>query len=330
MQYASTILLSLVEKMYSDSAFYDAPGMEYPTIQDQVALCKEIASFLESNQNKRSRGGRMFTKRKMRADEWSMDSQGQRRDMPLTDNYDLYNSIESSQTGPSRPVLRKEFGYNTVRHHPDPMKTKLTTAELEQLQHNQDALCKHDAIPPNIAFDINEALAQSRGKAGQFFEKRRQRAEKYVVDENNVKNWQPQPNFAPMQIETPDYSQSLSKPYISPWQAAMNGKLDAAFPEQNKPLHSSVHMSQPLSVITNQSRQQQPAQLQVKYKSFTPVSVPTSYTAPAPLQPMSHTLPRAKTRLEQMLEANSEPNTALSSPAMTAYGGYRSVPSSKY
>lgn len=315
--------------MYSDSAFYDAPGMEYPTIQDQVALCKEIASFLESNQNKTSRGGTMFMKRKQRADQWSMASQGQKRDMPQTDNYDFYNSLESSQE-PTRPALRREFVYNTVRHHPDPMKTKLSAAELEQLQHNQDALCKHDAIPPNIAFDINEALAHSRGKAGQFFEKRRQRAEKYVVDENNVKNWQPQTSFAPMQIETPNYSQPTNQSYVSPWQAAMEGQLDKAFPE-SQPLHSSVQMTQPLSVITNQQHQQQPPQLQVKYKAFKPVAVSNSHASPAISQQMNYTLPRTKTRLEQMLEAGSEPNTAMSSPAPTSYNSYRapSLPTSK-
>ena len=296
--------------MYSDSAFYDSPSMAYPTIQEQVAMAREISNFLESNQNKRSRGGRMFSKRKQRADEWSMNSQGQRKDIqqvPKVDNF--------TPGMPAFSMQRKEFGYNHVRHHPDPIKSKIDAAELEQIQHNQEFLCKHDALPPNIAFDINEALATSHGKAGQFFEKRKQRAEKYVVDENSRRNWQPHNTTLQTQVESLEkQSFTTTRQYKSPWEAAAEGHLDSAFqdlsatagygqpsPQQQLGLQSS----KPLNVITNQPDVQQ-SQLNIKYKSFQ--SVTPGYSpahSEVKMAPAFNTLPKQKTRLEMMLEKST-------------------------
>ena len=273
--------------------------MGYPTIHEQVALCKEIANFLESNQNKRSRGGKMFMRRKQKSDQWSMDGQGQRRDAPSTHNYDLLGM--ENMKAPGRPTLRREFVYNTVRHHPDPIKSKLNAAELEHIQHDQEALCKHDSLPPNLAFDINQALSHSRGKAGQIFEKRRQRAEKYVVDENQVRNTQ---YNRPATVEVPDRFNAHS--YVSPWQAAMAGRLDMGFQPNSQP--SPNH--KPLHIITSQPSAQQ-AQLNVKYKSFKPVQAPAGTESGYQMSGMngSQTLPRSKTRLEQMIAGGNNSMT---------------------
>lgn len=253
-----------------------------------------------------------------------MSSQGQRRDSQLTTSYD---SLDGGM--PRFSMQRKEFGYNQVRHHPDPIKSKLNAAELEQIQHNQDSLCKHDALPPNIAFDINQALSQSHGKAGQFFEKRRQRAEKYVVDENNRRAFHHhQPNLH-TQIEQQEYSSpNLNRPYRSPWEAASEGRLDSAFTEEQGRLQQQQQQQQammsngyvphqqqqqPLSVITNQQPNAQP-QLNVKYKTFTPVK-PSFAANQLPIGGSS-TLPKTRTRLDMMLEnrAGDATSTALSNP----------------
>ncbi|XP_067945021.1 synaptopodin-2-like isoform X2 [Watersipora subatra] len=315
------------KKIYSDSAFYDSPMTVYPTIQEQVALAKEISNFLESNQNKRSRGGRMFTKRKQRAEEWSMNSQGQRRNIQQVTPHD---SLDSGI--PKFSMHRKEFGYNQVRHHPDPIKSKIDAAELEVIQHNQNSLCKHDTLPPNIAFDVNEALATSHGKAGQFFERRRQRAEKYIVDENNRKNWQPQASSNTLSTK-PSLS-SVTRPYKSPWEAAAEGKLESAFedmphnPAYQKPtLHSpaiqrpaesssayqkpvfSTQQYQPLNVITNHADTSSPG-TNVKYKTFKPVNPVIKSTPSERGVPSTCTPPKQKTRLELMLEGSTSTTSA--------------------
>lgn len=284
-------------------------------------MAKEISSFLESNQNKRSRGGRMFSKRKNRAEEWVLNSQGQRRENQITQSYD---SLDGGM--PVFSMQRKEFGYNQVRHHPDPIKSRISAAELEHIQHNQNSLCKHDTLPPNIAFDINQALSQSHGKAGQFFEKRRQRAEKYVVDENNRRNWQPQNPNLQVQIEQPELmSPGGNKVYVSPWDAAADGRLDAAFPEaqqnmgymqQSQPMGNGYSSSQhqPLNVITNQQQNTQP-QLNVKYKTFKPVK--TGFAASPASTFSSHTLPKPKTRLDMMLEQQAAPSPAPAASTLT-------------
>lgn len=296
--------------MYSDSAFYDSPSMAYPTIQEQVAMAKEISNFLESNQNKRSRGGCMFTKRKQRAEEWTKNSQGQRKEIqPIAP----FNSLSTGM--PEFTMQRKEFGYSQVRHHPDPIKSKLSAAELEQIQHNQNYLCKHDSLPPNIAFDINQALSKSQGKAGQFFERRRQRAEKYVVDENSRRNWQKPPNTnLDVHIENVNVEgQVVNRSYKSPWEAAIEGRLDSAFGEQpqSSPMPSDGSLYQPLNVITNQAPVQPPT-LNVKYNTFKPVRRGAVQSSSLGMTPGggSSTLPRRKTRLEMMLEGDSEPSVS--------------------
>lgn len=303
----------ITEKLYSDSTFYDSPNHTYPTIQEQVAMAREISNFLESNHNKRSRGGRMFSKRKEKANEWSMDSQGQKKAIQQTGQFDdLYSDR------PTFSMKSKEFGYNQVRHHPNPIKSKIDAAELEQIQHNQDFLCKHDTLPPNLAFDVNHALAESHGKAGQFFEKRRQRAEKYIVDENNRKNWYPNSTNLQVQINQPEnHSQSHStptKPYVSPWDAAAQGNLELAYQTMPQPNSVKYHQTplansyvqQPLNVITDQSNARNGPQLNVKYKIIKPVTPSpgiSNYSSP-----ISNTLPRRKTRLDMMIEGNSGSN----------------------
>lgn len=289
--------------------------MAYPTIQEQVAMAKEISNFLESNQNKRSRGGRMFTKRKQRADEWTMNSQGQRRDIQQMTRYD---SLSSGM--PVFSMQKKEFGYNQVRHHPDPIKSKINAAELEQIQHNQDSLCKHDSLPPNVAFDINQALATSQGKAGQFFERRKQRAEKYVVDENSRKAWQPHGNNLTVLIDqTDDTRGAVPRSYKSPWEAAMEGRLDSAFDSQEQNVTrggyqqvTEPQIHQPLNVITNNHVEGDRQHLETKYKSFKPVTPPmyTPSTVPgaAIASPaIGSMLPKQKTRLEMMIEGSNAP-----------------------
>lgn len=288
----------LVEKIYSDSSFYNAPGMSYPTIQDQVAMCKEIATLLESGQNKRSRGGRMFSRRKQRAEEWSMDSQGTRYQAPITQpSYQMHGDVYH------HPGPRREFGYQHVRHHPDPIKSKLSMDELERMQQDPNALCHHDELPPNIAFDVTEALSHSRGKAAQIFAKRKARAEKYTVDE--VPEPRP-PATTLLQVQVGSQQHSPYKPYVSPWETAMAGQPGVIDQNHNIPINYYSDQAQ-YGVPAFAKSSQQPAQqqdggrLEVQYKTFRPVRMSELHQQQADVQPRSQTLPRARTRLDAMI-----------------------------
>lgn len=62
--------VSLAEKMFSSSSFYEEPNAVYPTIEEQVQLCRKIAESLSDDCNVKSKGANMFFKRVKRAEKW--------------------------------------------------------------------------------------------------------------------------------------------------------------------------------------------------------------------------------------------------------------------
>ena len=56
--------------MYASSSFYEEPNAVYPTIQEQVELCRQIAASLSDDCNVKSKGANMFFKRVKRAEKW--------------------------------------------------------------------------------------------------------------------------------------------------------------------------------------------------------------------------------------------------------------------
>lgn len=56
--------------MYASSSFFEEPNAIYPTIQEQVQLCRQIAASLSDDQNVKSKGANMFFKRVKRAEKW--------------------------------------------------------------------------------------------------------------------------------------------------------------------------------------------------------------------------------------------------------------------
>lgn len=112
-------------------------------------------------------------------------------------------------------------------HWPSRMKEEITTDELEKLEHNTENMSKHDLIPPVVAFDINSALKRSRnhGKGVDIFRRNQQRAEEFVVDENNRQRSE-FPNKLDNQVSN---YETYIKTYRSPWNAAWEGNLERAF-----------------------------------------------------------------------------------------------------
>lgn len=70
--------LLLTEKLYSDSSFYRTEDNLYPTITEQMRLAKLISGNLEAPDAMRSRGGKMYFKRKQKAGEWTKEAMGRK------------------------------------------------------------------------------------------------------------------------------------------------------------------------------------------------------------------------------------------------------------
>lgn len=187
---------------YSDSTFFDTKDHRYPTIPEQMKLCREISSKLHDADSMRSKGGRMFHKRRANSDQFALESRGRKEEREFKgDNY-LYEG-----------------------HWPDAMKHRLTTDELERFEHNTVNMSKHDLLPPVVAFDINTALKHNHGRAKEIFARNKERADQFTVDENNRMEPLHQ-NVLRQQLASLN---EVMQNYKSPWNAANEGNLERAF-----------------------------------------------------------------------------------------------------
>ncbi|KAH3747426.1 uncharacterized protein LOC127847486 isoform X3 [Dreissena polymorpha] len=177
------------KKIFSDSAFYDDSTNRFPTIDEQMSMCKKIAQSLTSYANKRARGARMFAKRRRRSDKWIIE-------------HSQFGSEFSSSTGDVADLneLDSELYYDDGGNKPlfsfripkvaglvsDGQKMSLSKSEFERLRLVAPKV-DHHGVSPNQCFSIAADLHKGgKNKGAKLFAKRQQRVEKFVIDESNV------------------------------------------------------------------------------------------------------------------------------------------------
>uniref|UniRef100_A0A0B7B449 PDZ domain-containing protein n=1 Tax=Arion vulgaris TaxID=1028688 RepID=A0A0B7B449_9EUPU len=185
------------KKLYSDSAFYDTPGRSYPTITEQMKLCKTIAQSLTSAANRRARGAKMFMKRKRKSSKWIHEGHSELSSSAGdVANLQELDSELAPDDGGNKPLMY--FKIPSLKHRlgneSKSTKMSLTQEEFEKLRLNSKK-CDHTSLPPDPCFDIVADLKAHKGRGGRLFERRRQRSDKFVIDETNAKFSQPHANF---------------------------------------------------------------------------------------------------------------------------------------
>ncbi|XP_064617710.1 uncharacterized protein LOC135481881 isoform X2 [Liolophura sinensis] len=218
------------KKLFSDSAFYDDPNAVYPTIDEQMKLCKSIALSLTSDANKRARGARMFAKRQKRAPKWihegHMDMSSSGGDVGNIDDLD---SELSCDEGGTKPLFTFKIPKVATQKN-EPGKMSLTQDEFERLRLDKHR-CEHKTVSPNTCFNLVADLTSAKGRGAKIFEKRRAKAEEWVVDDSHIpKTVKPSPVSPGGRLA--DMLNSPPKPAKSPWEAALEnpyGSVDAAF-----------------------------------------------------------------------------------------------------
>nr|KAG5690700.1 hypothetical protein BaRGS_005063 [Batillaria attramentaria] len=216
------------KKMYADSAFYEDPQHKYPTIDEQMKLCRLISQSLTSAANKKARGARMFAKRKKRSSKWvheaHFDWSSSAGDVA---NLHELDSELSPTEGGNRPLFTFRIPNVKLRVASPERNTKMSMKkdEFERLR-LQATKCDHRAISPGTCFDIVADLKASKGRGGRLFERRKNRADKFIVDESNARKMGPKGTKLEDLLNTPLKSNK------TPWEAAQTdqqGKVDAAF-----------------------------------------------------------------------------------------------------
>ena len=74
--------MGLIGDLYADSNFYKTKDSLYPTIPEQMKLCRMISGILEAPDAMRSRGGKMYLQRKDSADRYAQESMGRKLEKP--------------------------------------------------------------------------------------------------------------------------------------------------------------------------------------------------------------------------------------------------------
>lgn len=163
------------KKMFSSSSFYEEPNCIYPTVEEQVKLCRKIAESLSDDCNVKSKGANMFFKRVKRAEKWIVaESNGQAED-----------SEDSSKDPAQMPYVRPS------RDGPPCLKLILDPRHIIDMQYllrEGVDIVKHDTISPEVCHDIVKDLNSPTGRGGLLFAKRKKKSEEWIVDEEKVKH----------------------------------------------------------------------------------------------------------------------------------------------
>lgn len=218
-------------KMYSDSAFYEDPAKKYPTIEEQMKLCRLISNSLTSAANKRARGAKMFAKRKRRSSKWVHEGHSEwSSSAGDVANLDELDSELDVNEGGSKQLFSFRIPSLKQRVSSPERNTKMSMKkdEFERLR-LQAQKCDHRVVPPGTCFDIVADLKASKGRGGRLFERRKNRADKFIIDESNAKMVGPKHTRLEALLDIPP---APLKSRQSPWQAAQSGdqgSVDAAF-----------------------------------------------------------------------------------------------------
>ena len=241
------VLFFTPEKLFSDSAFYDDPSHRYPTIDEQMSMCKKIAQSLTSAANRRAKGARMFLKRKRKSNKWVHDeltrfSEYSSEPGDVADLDELDSELYVGEGG-SRPLFQFRIP-NIAGQRNAPAKMSLSKDEFERLRLGSTK-CDHHNVSPDMCFSIAADLhSNTRNKGAKLFHKRQQRVEKFVIDESNV----PPPVTSPTKLE--QILQNPTPMNKTPWNAAAQGNVQAAFTPYTGPMPTAPkHTLEPLGQV---------------------------------------------------------------------------------
>lgn len=170
------------QNIYSDSSFYYDPKGVYPTIEEQMKLCKKISQSLTAAANSKARGATMFAKRQKRSIKWIHDGYS---DGNVADLAELSSELDPSEGG-IKPLF--QFRIPKVAHQvsvESPPKMSLSREEFETLRLAKPKV-DHTAVNPNTCMNIVADLQNSKGRGAKLFAKRQARCEKWVIDEKKA------------------------------------------------------------------------------------------------------------------------------------------------
>jgi len=160
--------------MFANSWFFNDAGHVYPTIEEQVELCRKIASQLVDDDNVQSKGATMFNKRVKRAHKWVHGApQGGLGSESATD---------SEATNEDAPPIRLSQGPPKLKLVLDPR--GMTNVEKLRARAGDYNLHVGFTQTPDMCAGLVAALNSPEvNKGAALFAKRKEKSEDWVVKE---------------------------------------------------------------------------------------------------------------------------------------------------
>ncbi|XP_013786783.1 uncharacterized protein LOC106470759 [Limulus polyphemus] len=240
------------KKIYSSSSFYEDSSGSYPTVEEQVGLCRKIADSLSTDTNQKSRSAKLFNRRVENSNKWVRGDPAAEHESREQKTFKEQVRTEKARVEPS---ISEAASTTCVKSSNSPTKLKLILdprhlQDVHQLRKEGQSINEHNVISPDVCLGLVKDLKSPVGKGAIMFAKRRQKSEKWVVDENKVKAHQSQQRMSskpPAGTKTDARLQEmLESPRLtivkSPWEAALEspvGSCDAAFREFWPEIHSA-------------------------------------------------------------------------------------------
>jgi len=291
-------------KRYSDSSFYSTGRNTFPTIDEQKQLCKLISTSLFSDENRDARGIEMFQEKLSKIETFTKESQGSKMERNVLEEYmdTRTKAIPEASQAPIRTFLADT--------------ALLYTSNEFSEHHSREAASTHDGITPNQAFGLIQGLKENN-RGAEIFEKRRQNAEKWVVDETNVKTAPPRPVSPTIHKMMTDMNRPLQETYAATVPAV--SEVQAAPPP--KPVDMSVDFNKiqdPIEILEMALKDQAPEEepKPVTAPAPAPALAPAPAAVPAPVSPAPvATSPAATTPKPEPAQTSVPAPVVKSTPA---------------
>jgi len=284
-------------KRYSDSSFYSTTRNVFPTIDEQKQLCKLISASLFSDENRDARGIEMFKEKLSKIETFSLESQGSKLERNILEEY-MDGKPMAMPEVPQAPI-RTFLAAKALQED-----SALLYTSNEFSGHHQEPASRHDGITPNQAFGLIQGLKESN-RGAEIFEKRRQNADKWVVDETNVKRAPPRPISPTINKMVSD----LNKPLQESYAATLPPVAEVRAAPAPKPVDMSVDMAKILDPIEI---------LEMALKDKAPEEEPPAPAPAAPAAPVTPSAPVVEVPAPlPVVEMPPQPAQPISQPAQT-------------